>query len=348
MEKQTIIRGAAIVVAGVAASVMGAQYLLDGRTASQTARTTMPSEAPQVVSAGFMAGTSSTSKLESDSSIKLETADFAALSDAASSPEAKAALSDFAPQLAAADLSAEPTETSAQAIDCTPQLEARDTIDALIELSLIAPCHPNERLVVSHSDLAFSAYTNDMGSFSTYLPALTQTARIDVFLGETEFLQTEVDVPEADDHFRVALQWTGDDGFGLHAYHHGADFGSEGHLYAQKPFDSSLEEAFLISLGEKRGPEPMLAEVYSIPARIAQLERIELELQFDSGQCGQELSAYVLQSGTGIATEIKEARFTTPPCPTENGFLVMGLPIMAPQHAQALSATAPVLLELME
>lgn len=346
MEKQTIIRGAAIVVAGIAASVMGAQHFLDGGSPSQSTQTAMPSEAPQVVSAGFMSGGTATTTPEAE--VTFDESTFMALSNADGAPEAKTALSDFSPQLAAADLSTDPSDIPAQATDCTPQLVAQDTIDALIELSVTAPCHPNERLVISHADLAFSAYTSDAGTYSAYLPALSETARIDVFIGDTEFLQAEVAVPEASDHYRVALQWTGDAGFGLHAYHQNADFGSEGHLHALKPFDSSLEEAFLISLGEKRGPEPMLAEIYSIPAGLAQVNRIELELQFEDGQCGQELSAYVLQSGAGIATEIKEARFETPPCPSDRGFMVLALPVLAPQHAQMQPTAAPVVLDLME
>ncbi|MFN7002353.1 MAG: hypothetical protein ACK4NW_02845 [Roseinatronobacter sp.] len=345
MEKQTIIRGAAILVAGITASTFSAQYLLEGRSATQVSQSVPTSETPQVVSAGFMASRS-TPEVTTGDEAALDDASFLALSNAADTVEAQAAPVDFAPMLAATETRGE--ASSADALDCTPRLMAQDTIDALIELSVTAPCHTNERLVISHADLAFSAFTNGAGTFSAFLPALNETAKIDVFLGDDVFLQAEVAVPDVHAHYRVVLQWTGDAGFGLHAYHGEAGFGSEGHLHALKPFDASLDEAFLISLGERHGPEPMLAEVYSIPAGLAEISRIELELQFQAQECGQEVSAFVLQTGAGIVTDVKEASFATPPCPAEDGFVLMPLPMLEPRHAQLQTAPGAFLLDLSE
>lgn len=343
MEKQTIIRGAAIVVAGIAASTFGAQYILGSKKAPAPAQqVSIPSQPTQIMGAGLLGNPPQTTP-ESETTLPIEGASFAALSDGPGSAPAVESGSDFVPKLALADEAAG-FDTK---VDCTPRLVSRPAIDALIELSLEAPCHKNERLVVSHEDLAFSAYTSDSGSFSAYLPALSADAKIDVFLAEDIFLQSEVQIDDVEAHTRVIVQWTGEAGFALHAYHRGAQFGDDGHIHALKPFDPGLDEAFLISLGERRGPEPMLAEIYSTPAHLASDSRVELELQFTAQQCGQDVSAYILTTGTSASANVKEAGFAMPDCPAESGTVVMELQAMASlHHAQKPSQTGLLLSDL--
>jgi len=345
MEKQTIIRGAAIVVAGIAASTFGAQHLLGSKQApAPAAQVSIPSQSPQIMGAGLLGNAPKTTP-EPAATLRIEDASFAALTDGPGTVPAVESGSDFVPKLALAD----DMDGFDTALDCTPRLVTRPAIDALIELSLEAPCHANERLVISHDDLAFSAYTSDGGTFSAYVPALSADAKIDVFLSEDIFLQSEVQIDDVEAHARVIVQWTGNVGFALHAYHRGALFGDDGHIHALKPFDPGLDEAFLISLGENRGPEPMLAEIYSTPVHLASDSRVELELQFTAQQCGQDVSAYILTTGTSAVAEVKEAGFAMPECPAESGTVVMELQAMAaPHHAQTPSQTGLLLSDLQD
>lgn len=332
MEKQTIIRGVAIAVTGIAASVYGAHTLMgDGGASRSVAEIGSPESTSHVRSAGLL-GRSIQMPASEDHTIAVNEASFTALTGDANLASTETVI-DFVPELAVADA------TVAQSgHDCTPRLTAHPAIDALIEVSLTAPCHPQRRLVISHADLAFSAYTSDSGSFSTYIPAFTADGKVDIFLGDDIFLQTEAQVPDVDAHIRVALQWMGDADFSLHAYHMGAHFGDAGHIHALKPFDTNLDEAFLISLGDKRGPEPMLAEVYSIPAHLTGSSRVELALDFGAQDCGRDVSAFILQSGGGAATEVNDASFSTPDCPAQGGTLIMPLTLPMAQHARVVPA----------
>lgn len=342
MEKQTIIRGVAIAVTGIAASVFGTQTLMNNRSeTSSVAQIGAPESTTQVRSAGFLGG-SVQSPATGDNAINLNDASFTALTDETILPSNTVVL-DFALPLVLAD------DTSAQnGPDCTPRLSAHAAVDALIEVSLSAPCHAQERLVISHADLAFSAYTSESGTFSAYLPAFDADGKIDIFLGDDLFLQAQAPVPDVDAHIRVALQWVGDSDFSLHAYHMGANFGEAGHMHALKPFDAELDEAFLISLGERYGPEPMLAEIYSIPAHLAGISRLELSLDFTAQDCGRELSAFILQTGGGATTEVNDASFSTPACPAQGGTLIMPLILPMAQHAHAIPAEAAVITGLID
>ena len=344
MEKQTIIRGAAIIVAGIAASTFGAQHLMSGKSdRPAVAQSALADSDKTVVGAGFI-GSPAAPEPDAAATLVVDDTSFVALSDAPSLVEQQSA----APELRTDMLQGDHAEHAALQDACTPDLVVRTGIDALIELSLTAPCHVNERLVVSHADLAFSAYVPDSGAYSAFIPALERQGKIDIFLGEDVFLTAEAEVTDIEEHLRVVLQWTGDADFGLHAYHRDATFGENGHLHALRPFDPMLDEAFLVSLGERHGPEPMLAEVYSIPAELDVISRIELELRFDSTQCAQEMQAYILQSGAGIPTKIKEARLATPDCPSENGIVVMGLPEPRLHQAQLTPMIGRPLSELVD
>lgn len=332
MEKQTIIRGVAIAVAGIAASIFGAQTLMNSRgDTSPVAQISAASSTAQVRSAGLIGGNIQTSAAD-DAALKVGDASFTALTADAELASDTAVLDFAMPVLLAEDTFAQSEP------DCTPRLTAHPAIDALIEVSLSAPCHPQERLIISHGDLAFSAFTSDSGSFSTYLPAFDADGKVDLFLGDDIFLQAQAPVPDVDAHIRIALQWVGDADFALHAYHMGAQFGEAGHVHALKPFDNDLDEAFLISLGDTRGPEPMLAEVYSIPAHLAGSSRVELSLDFTAQECGREMSAYILQTGGGAGTKVNDASFSTPDCPTDGGALIMPLSLPAAQTAQFIPA----------
>jgi hypothetical protein len=213
--------------------------------------------------------------------------------------------------------------------DCTPTLAVTAAFDGLLELALNAPCAPDTRFVIGHGDLAFSAYLGPDGQFSTYIPALAQQAQVDVFLHDDSYLSATALVEDAENYARFVLQWTGDAGFGLHAYHNGAGYGDAGHIHAARPFDPDLEEAFLMSLGELRGPEPMMAQIYSLPLALLPQTHVEVEARFSATQCGQDLRAFLSQSQGAIPSDMKELVFAAPDCPAEPGISVMDIHLAA-------------------
>ncbi|TVP73083.1 MAG: hypothetical protein EA339_04660 [Rhodobacteraceae bacterium] len=295
MNKKVLMRSAAIAVAGIAASLLGAQVLLQERIA----------DTAQTPSAETISSTAARGLDIDNAQMTAFTAD-AGLNTSAPAPSASAG------------------------DECQPVLSVRATVDALIAVTLDAPCHPDTPLVISHADLAFSQRTDALGRYSGFIPALMPEARLDLFLGDDVFLEAQVTIGDLDDHIRIVAQWTGAIDLRLHGFHSGADFGAAGHLHAANPFDPDTEGAFLIALDENDSPDAMRAEIFSIPAQLAPASRAELALAFDSTLCGQTVSAYILTLGAGRMSDVAEARFTTPDCPADAGLLIMDLPLPAP------------------
>lgn len=369
MNRQIVIRGTAIAIAGIAASIFAAkEFIGDGQ--QHTARTqtqTKPAAehgnggvvGASLIGAGSLApepGNPAPAPAAVDASqepvLHLATdAAPAEMSPAAAANQPELVLgaldtdlrSDGAPRLDAdfrPDLALELAEAvlDVHPADCTAHMTLEPSIDALVNMTIVAPCHMSERVVVSHGDLAFSAYTDEDGMLSAYIPALSEDASIDVYLADGTLLQARTLVEDVALHHRVIVQWTGDIGLSLHAFHRGAEYGSSGHVHASSPFDPDLQEAFIIGLGEARGPEDMLAHIYSVPTELLTMARVELEAAHDLRSCGKDLSAYILQSNGGQTAGLKELSLAMPDCGQDQGMAVISLPFEYAQHAQPLDA----------
>ena len=349
MEKQAIIRGVALLCTGVGVSVFAAPHIFLDKPQMDKAIdfATLQSSTAEVRAAGFSGSAPmlqfNTTRAQDDilQPDMMQTGPLTEVADAAEQmPDIiSAALADdnsvpLAPEWAfgldlgphLAFASADPAGASEH---CAPRIETVAGPDALIEITVSAPCHSDTRFVASHDDLAFSAFLDQDGQFSAYIPALATAGRVDVFLSDDTHLHAAVAVPDAQDHKRVVLQWTGSARFALHAYHDGAAYGANGHVHAARPFDPDMDEAFLISLGDLRGPEPMLAQVYSLPLSQMEKARVEVELSFSESDCGRDVMAFLSQTHGTTGTPVAELTFSAPDCPTSAGAMVMGLDLIA-------------------
>lgn len=341
MDKKIILRGVAILCTGISASIFAVNQLSgNSKPEGHVDFAQLQAQPTKVMGASLVGGSAKLNLGETAERVDLTALVEGAEGPAQPSRNAGPTVTNI--MQVSQSTSEDARENSAIATaeeGCSPTLSAAPMVDALIELSLDAPCHPNERLVISHNDLAFSASTDEEGRFSAYVPALATEAKIDVFLAEDIYLQAAASVPEADDHVRVALQWSGEASFALHAYHDGASHGENGHVHALRPFDPNLEESFLISLGESGGPEPMVAEIYSVPVTFVENSRLEIEFQFNEQQCGQEFTAFLADNRTDGLGTLKEVTFAVADCPTDAGLAIMEIDLGREQSDTMLNSS---------
>ncbi|WFE76141.1 hypothetical protein [Roseinatronobacter sp. S2] len=367
MNSQIIIRGTAIAIAGIAASIFAAKEFIGDPSQPQPqaqTQSTPQSANGTVVGASLIGAGSSIAKdegaipaaslAEPDLPLNIDTATTESADSAkpelilgALEPDLRGdnALrldADFRPELALAEASLD--EYDEHHADCSANIALEASVDALLNMRLSAPCNASQRVVISHGDLAFSAYTDEDGAFSAYIPALAEDASVDAFLEDGTLLQASTTVPDVTLHHRVIVQWTGDFGLSLHAFHQDAAYGSSGHIHASRPFDPDLQEAFVISLGETHGPDAMMAHIYSVPVAMLGQSRVELEAAHDFRSCGKDLSAYVLQSDGGQTAGLKELSLAMPDCGPDQGVAVIALPFEHAQHALPLDLQDTALL----
>jgi len=206
---------------------------------------------------------------------------------------------------------------------CAVWLVVTPESNAMLDMSLFAPCDGGDRVEISHAGLRFDARIGSDGQLALTLPALVPQAEVTVSFEDGRSSSDMIEVVEAGFYDRVAIQWQGADVLGLNAYEFGADYGSDNHIHPANtaaPGDSA--RGFLTILGA----ETDLAQVYSFPtgasARAGQVV-LELEVAVTDESCGQPLSIDSLEMLAGAEAVRREIRLEMPDCDGHGGFLVL-------------------------
>lgn len=198
---------------------------------------------------------------------------------------------------------------------CEPQLALAPLPGAMIQAQLTAPCNRNERIVVRHSGLAFSAVTRADGTAAVMLPALKTEAMVAVYLEDAQLVLGQVTVADAAAYARYAIVW--DSPIELELRVTDGDKVLVGSL---SPAEGS--EPRVMALGHDRAADPVLARVYSVPGSDLGDADITGELRITPATCGQTLRVETLYA-TGGEVEQAEQSVTVPLCGTAGDILVL-------------------------
>lgn len=228
-------------------------------------------------------------------------------------------------------VAATPTAETAEAEpgkdgDCPVHLDLVPQDGAMLGITLVSPCHSDERVTLSHAGLTVSAKTSVTGSLFTSLPAMDMAGQVTVAFSDGTREEAAMPMPELADVQRFAVQWLGDDRFALNAFRNGATYGEPGHLTAQPlaMLDGITEAgAAVVALGDASAPLPLLAEVYTLPANGK--ATLTIEAQVTAQTCGRELLGETLDSRGGKVT-VRELTLAMPPCDAIGDFIVLNNP----------------------
>lgn len=228
----------------------------------------------------------------------------AALVEAPAAPEAKAVVADA----------------------CPISLELSNSDNALIAITLVAPCHADERVVLKHAGLTITAKTTLTGALFADLPALVQAAEVEVMFKDNTSVAASVAVPELAALHRFAVQWQQDDAFQLHGFEDGSDFGGPGDVSAATPHlpvaGAPAKGGFLTLLGDASTDLPMLAQVYTYPIDSQIKPEIVLEAAVTEATCGREVLGQTLQTTAGGVT-VSDMSLAMPDCDAVGDYLVL-------------------------
>jgi hypothetical protein len=205
--------------------------------------------------------------------------------------------------------------TDAPQDGCTPELKLAAAPEAMIKLSLAAPCNRGERIVVRHSGLAFSARTNPEGTAELTVPALKVDALVTVYLEGSRLALGKIEVPDAANFTRLALIWDVGAEFELRM--------TEGdHVLVGTNAGTDAAARKIIPLGLVTVQDPVLARVYSAPGASLGDAQITAELQITPETCGRTLKVETLLSLNGTVTKA-ERGVAVPLCGTSGDILVL-------------------------
>lgn len=225
--------------------------------------------------------------------------------------------------------SADPVETTIE-MSCEIDLQAHVGVAAMVNLSMAADCLPNERFVLHHSGMMFSAYTDENGAASLEVPALAENAVFIASFSNGEGAVVQQEVPTLGDFSRVVVQWSGAVALGLHAREYNADYFTAGHIHADAT--GSLENVdmgasgMMHVLGDASAIKPLMAQIYTYPVSKAMSDGIvhlSVEAEVTAANCGAEVEAQTLQLGEGNAIKVQDFTLYVPDCDAQGDFLVL-------------------------
>ena len=203
--------------------------------------------------------------------------------------------------------------------DCAMKFDLVPQAFALIGISLLAPCHPEQRIVLKHAGLAVTARTSASGALLTTLPALTAVAEVEATFSSGEKARASLPMPDFVEIVRFAVQWQDKDAFQLHAFENGAGYDQPGHI--SSAFTGTAGESGLITvLGDASVDLPLLAEVYTFgPGKKADLV---LEAAITEATCGREILGETIFA-VGGSVEISDLTLAMPECDAVGDILVL-------------------------
>lgn len=213
-----------------------------------------------------------------------------------------------------------PLPAPAAAPDCTPKLTLAAAPQAMIALTLAAPCHPGARVVLRHAGLAVAETLDDQGQLALDLPALEASGHVSALLPDAAVAEGAVALPDLAGVRRFAIEWMADDRFHLTAAENGADYGDPGFLTADNPV--SPLGGYIVALGDPTLDLPMQAEVYTWPADRSVTADPAVEAAVTDLTCGRELIGNTIVSVGGKA-ELHRLSLSMPDCAALGDILVL-------------------------
>lgn len=217
-------------------------------------------------------------------------------------------------------------EEAAQPMPCDVSLDLIAEPSAMIGITLLAPCNPNERVVLRHAGLAVTGLTTASGALFTALPAMATDATVEVAFADGTKTEASLAVPELAALRRFGVQWQAEDAFQVHAFENGAGYGEPGHVSAADPHrpvsGQSAVGGFLTLAGDSTTENPLLAEIYTFPADPAAKPDVVVEAAVTDKTCGRELIGETLIT-MGGETYVTDLTLAMPECDAIGDYMVL-------------------------
>ncbi len=229
----------------------------------------------------------------------------------------------------ASPMPAAPADPAVPRLGCPVIATAEPISQARVRLTVSAPCYGNERLTIHHNGMMFTDVTDNSGALSVDVPVLAEKAIFVLAFANGKGAVAQADVPELAGFDRVALQWTGREGFQIHAREFGASYADAGHIWSgnsKGAGDAAQQHGFVTRLGDVDTLAPKIVEIYSFPSKTSTRSgtvAMTVEAEVTAANCGRDVTAETLELTKGGALRTRDLVLSVPDCSAVGDFLVL-------------------------
>ncbi|MEE9452912.1 MAG: Ig-like domain-containing protein [Paracoccaceae bacterium] len=213
---------------------------------------------------------------------------------------------------------------------CDIEMTAAARPGASISLTISSECRNEQIFTVEHSGLAFSERLDSNGKLSITLPALANTAVINIEFEDGGKAQSSVLVRDASDIERIAVVWSVPVSIELHAFEDGALEGASGHVWnghARRYRDTLTGGGgFMESLGDPKIIGGSMAQIYSLPTnRLRKQTTVRMDLRITDavGYCEQNMVLRTIRTESRGGATPREFNLAMPNCSSASAGLVL-------------------------
>lgn len=228
------------------------------------------------------------------------------------------------------DLPTAPADPEIPQLGCAVTATATPGAAATAILTVNAPCYGNERVTVHHTGMMFTQATDATGQLTVTVPVLAEQAVFILAFANGNGAVAQTYVPDLAAYDRIVLQWTGREGFQIHAREFGADYGEAGHVWAEGGQSADLtalgEGGYVTRLGDVDTLVPQMAEVYTFPTDMsnrAGTVAMSIEAEVTNSNCGRAVEAQTLELKAGGTLRTRDLTLEVPNCTAVGDFLVL-------------------------
>lgn len=219
-----------------------------------------------------------------------------------------------------------PSDPATPQLGCAVTTTATPGPMANVDLTVSAPCFGNERLTIHHNGMMFTDVTDKNGMLSVTIPALAERAVFIVAFAEGQGSVALTTVPDLHNYDRVALQWSGNSGFQIHAREFGAAYGADGHVWSGMSMAAPENGGSVIRLGDPDTLVPQMAEIYTFPRGASNRSgtvALSIEAEVTAENCGHDISAQSLELRGSQTLRTRDLVLSVPNCAAKGDFLVL-------------------------
>ncbi len=211
--------------------------------------------------------------------------------------------------------------------DCSLNLSAKSLRGARIKLELIAPCHKNKVVTISHAGLRFNEIVDNGGMVSIIIPVLSDPANIEVSFADGVSKSITTPVKDLSSIQRTIIAWSGRKNLGLQIDENAFSSAQNKQITAQNA--GSYKESFLLgggyltTLGNADLGTGKFIQVYSTSNPNDIFVDFSIVLDDPNSMCGNKFSIKTVRYTSDLGPQSTSKNISIRNCSTKNESIVL-------------------------
>ncbi|MBL4750621.1 MAG: hypothetical protein JKX71_08615 [Amylibacter sp.] len=249
-------------------------------------------------------------------------------------PSAKTTITDF--ELVRAEQIAPVTmpqpiyntlQISPAEMDCALKLTAKSLRGARVQLAVIAPCHKNKIITITHAGLRFNEILDDKGMITIIIPVLSDPATIEVSFADGASKSISAPAKDLSSLQRSGIAWVGQADLQLHVDERYIKASKNTQITAQntRSYKQSYLQGsgYITTLGNTDVESGAFVQIYSIENLTGVFVDFNVVLHTKSRGCNTPLMINTVRYSTVLGAQISRKNIPIANCSAQKGKIVL-------------------------